>query len=192
MHKLRDQRSPGSLGRLLARYAPIAEYFVRRDDRWVRICSGRLAPLCMPHPYQYEKPFGVHSNSGGSLRLCRRVHPGSTLGYLSAAGSDASRRQPAGTGAGVVVPGGRHRRTVSANLAHGLGHDPIGALVSAWSALALVGSFELLMMHCRAAVHGLAGRGCTTGARPSPGRSSSGLTALAGLHLDRTCAPALS
>ena len=35
--------------------------------------------------------------------------------------------------------------TVSANLAHGLGHGPIGALVSAWPALALVGSFELLM-----------------------------------------------
>jgi hypothetical protein len=31
-----------------------------------------------------------------------------------------------------------------ANLAHGLGHGPIGALVSAWPALALVGSFELL------------------------------------------------
>jgi hypothetical protein len=35
--------------------------------------------------------------------------------------------------------------TVGANLAHGLGHGPIGALVSAWPALALAGSFELLM-----------------------------------------------
>ena len=40
-------------------------------------------------------------------------------------------------GAGIVA-------TVGANLAHGLGHGPIGALVSAWPALALVGSFELL------------------------------------------------
>jgi hypothetical protein len=40
--------------------------------------------------------------------------------------------------------------TVGANLAHGLGHGPIGALVSAWPALALVGSFELLMMLVRA------------------------------------------
>ena len=30
-------------------------------------------------------------------------------------------------------------------LAHGLGHGPIGALVSAWPALALADSFELLM-----------------------------------------------
>lgn len=34
---------------------------------------------------------------------------------------------------------------MGANLAHGLGHGPIGALVSAWPALALAGSFELLM-----------------------------------------------
>jgi hypothetical protein len=30
-------------------------------------------------------------------------------------------------------------------MAHGLGHGPIGALVSAWPALALAGSFELLV-----------------------------------------------
>ena len=41
-------------------------------------------------------------------------------------------------GAGIVA-------TIGANLAHGLGHGPIGALVSAWPALALAGSFELLM-----------------------------------------------
>ncbi|GAA2278233.1 hypothetical protein GCM10010402_38550 [Actinomadura luteofluorescens] len=35
--------------------------------------------------------------------------------------------------------------TVGANVAHGAAHGPIGALVSAWPALALVGSFELLM-----------------------------------------------
>jgi hypothetical protein len=39
--------------------------------------------------------------------------------------------------------------TVGANLAHGLGHGPVGALVSAWPALALVGSFELLMLLIR-------------------------------------------
>jgi hypothetical protein len=39
--------------------------------------------------------------------------------------------------------------TVGANLAHGLGHGPVGALVSAWPALALVGSYELLMLLIR-------------------------------------------
>jgi len=39
--------------------------------------------------------------------------------------------------------------TIGANLAHGLNHGPIGAAVSAWPALALVGSFELLMLLIR-------------------------------------------
>jgi Protein of unknown function (DUF2637) len=39
--------------------------------------------------------------------------------------------------------------TIGANLAHGLGHGLIGAMVSAWPALALVGSFELLMLLVR-------------------------------------------
>jgi hypothetical protein len=62
---------------------------------------------------------------------------------------DSSRRgQPVprlaawSLGAGIVA-------TVGANLAHGVGHGPVGALVSAWPALALVGSFELLMMLIR-------------------------------------------
>ena len=58
---------------------------------------------------------------------------------------DASRRnQPVpplaewSLAAGIVA-------TVGANLANGIGHGPVGALVRAWPALALVGSFELLI-----------------------------------------------
>ena len=76
---------------------------------------------------------------------------------------DASRRgQPVprlaawSLGTGIVA-------TVGANLAHGVGHGPVGALVSAWPALALVGSFELLMMLIRT------GRGDRMGeAEPEP------------------------
>jgi hypothetical protein len=39
--------------------------------------------------------------------------------------------------------------TLAANVAHGLGHGPIGAAVAAWPAVALVGSYELLMMVVR-------------------------------------------
>jgi hypothetical protein len=46
-------------------------------------------------------------------------------------------------GVGIVA-------TIGANVAHGLGHGPIGALVSAWPALALVGAYELLMVVIRA------------------------------------------
>jgi hypothetical protein len=39
--------------------------------------------------------------------------------------------------------------TLAANVAHGLGHGPVGAAVAAWPAVALVGSYELLMMVVR-------------------------------------------
>jgi hypothetical protein len=51
--------------------------------------------------------------------------------------------------------------TLAANVAHGLGHGPVGAAVAAWSAVALVGSYELLMMVIRssqAVPHGASGR----------------------------------
>jgi hypothetical protein len=41
--------------------------------------------------------------------------------------------------------------TLAANVAHGLGHGPVGAAVGAWPAVTLVGSYELLMMIIRGA-----------------------------------------
>ena len=89
-----------------------------------------------------------HGESGVTARLV----PFTVDGLIWAASMvvlDASRRgQPVprlaawSLGAGIVA-------TVGANLAHGVGHGPVGALVSAWPALALVGSFELLMMLIR-------------------------------------------
>jgi hypothetical protein len=39
--------------------------------------------------------------------------------------------------------------TLAANVAHGLGHGALGAAVAAWPAVALVGSYELLMVIIR-------------------------------------------
>ena len=47
-------------------------------------------------------------------------------------------------GVGIVA-------TLAANVTHGLGHGIIGAAVAAWPAVALVGSYELLMMIIRGA-----------------------------------------
>ena len=41
--------------------------------------------------------------------------------------------------------------TLAANVAHGLWHGLTGAAVAAWPAVALVGSYELLMMIIRSA-----------------------------------------
>jgi hypothetical protein len=84
----------------------------------------------------------------GETGLTARLLPFTVDGLILAASMlilDASRRHhpvpPLARwclGAGIAA-------TIGANLAHGLGHGPIGALVSAWPALALAGSFELLM-----------------------------------------------
>jgi hypothetical protein len=63
--------------------------------------------------------------------------------------------------------------TVGANLAHGVGHGWMGALVSAWPAVALVGSSELLVMLIRA------GRGSSTG-DVEPWRQQGGACGAAG------------
>jgi Protein of unknown function (DUF2637) len=92
----------------------------------------------------------------GETGLTARLLPFTVDGLILAANMlilDASRRhQPVPPlarwclGAGIAA-------TISANLAHGLGHGPIGALVSAWPALALAGSFELLMTLIRTEPH---------------------------------------
>ncbi|WP_236009372.1 hypothetical protein [Actinomadura physcomitrii] len=64
--------------------------------------------------------------------------------------------------------------TVGANVAHGAAHGVIGALISAWPALALIGSFELLMILIRNAIRRCTDAGprqCTTLEQPVPGRA---------------------
>jgi hypothetical protein len=100
--------------------------------------------------------------------MTARLMPFTVDGLIWAASMvvlDASRRNhrvprlaALSLGAGIVA-------TVGANLAHGLGHGPIGALVSAWPALALVGSFELLMLLIRTQHQDIADR--AAGAKPS-------------------------
>jgi hypothetical protein len=92
----------------------------------------------------------------GETGLTARLLPFTVDGLILAASMlilDASRRHhpvpPLARwclGAGIAA-------TIGANLAHGLGHGPIGALVSAWPALALAGSFELLMTLIRSGPH---------------------------------------
>jgi hypothetical protein len=118
-------------------------------DRLIRIMTALAvvtvaavaAVISYRHAYEL---VSAHGESG----LTARLLPFTVDGLILAASMlilDASRRnQPVPPlarwclGAGIVA-------TIGANLAHGFGHGPIGALVSAWPALALAGSFELLM-----------------------------------------------
>jgi hypothetical protein len=111
----------------------------------VLMVAGVAAVISYQHAYELVRS---HGETGVTARLL----PFTVDGLIWAASMvvlDASRRNHPvprlalwSLGAGIVA-------TVGANLAHGLGHGPVGALVSAWPALALVGSFELLMLLIR-------------------------------------------
>jgi hypothetical protein len=136
-------------------------------DRLIRITTalavlavaGVAAIISYQHAYELVRS---HEETGVTARLL----PFTVDGVIWAASMvvlDASRRdRPVprlaawSLGVGIVA-------TVGANLAHGLGHGAIGALASAWPALALVGSFELLMMLIRA---GQGSQADGTGRRP--------------------------
>lgn len=118
-------------------------------DRLIRMTTalavGAVAAVAAVISYRHAYELvSTHGETGVTARLV----PFTVDGLILAASMlilDANRRHlPAPPlarwclGAGIAA-------TIGANLAHGLGHGPIGALVSAWPALALAGSFELLM-----------------------------------------------
>ena len=111
----------------------------------VAAVAGVAAIISYQHAYELVRS---HGESGATARLA----PFTVDGLIWAASMvmlDASRRSQrvprlAGWSLAVGIVA-----TVGANLAHGVVHGPIGALVSAWPAVALAGSFELLMMLIR-------------------------------------------
>jgi Protein of unknown function (DUF2637) len=135
-------------------------------DRLIRITTALavLAVACVAAIISYQHAYELVS-SHGEHGLTARLLPFTVDGLIWAASMvvlDASRRNHRvprlaawSLGAGILA-------TVGANLAHGLGHGPIGALVSAWPALALVGSFELLMLLIRTQRQGNADSSATT------------------------------
>jgi hypothetical protein len=123
-------------------------------DRLIRVTTAlavtavAVIAAVISYRHAYEL-VATHGESGPTARLV----PLTVDGLIWAASMvilEANRRhQPVpalakwSLGIGIVA-------TIGANLAHGLGHGVVGALVSAWPALALVGSYELLMALVRA------------------------------------------
>ncbi|WP_433151226.1 DUF2637 domain-containing protein [Actinomadura nitritigenes] len=127
-------------------------------DRLIRITTALavVAVAAVAAVISYRHAYELvhsHGESGPTARLV----PFTVDGLIWAASMvilDASRRKhpaPAlakwSLAVGIVA-------TVGANVAHGTSHGAIGAVVSAWPALALVGSFELLMTLTRSAARG--------------------------------------
>jgi Protein of unknown function (DUF2637) len=151
---LAERLAAGLLRRRLVRNQQ-AQGTVPVTDRLIRITTtlavvavaGVAAIISYQHAYELV-------TSHGETGLTARLLPFTVDGLIWAASMvvlDASRRNHRvprlaawSLGAGIVA-------TLGANLAHGVSHGPIDALVSAWPALALVGSFELLKMLVRSA-----------------------------------------
>ena len=86
-----------------------------------------------------------HGESGWAGRLILLTVDG--LIYASSMVMlDSGEPEDASSGTGAVAARPGHLATLAANVAHGLGHGPIGAAGAAWPAVALVGSYELLMI----------------------------------------------
>ena len=58
---------------------------------------------------------------------------------------DSARREAPVPALARWLPGLGIAATLAANVAHGLGHGPVGAAVAAWPAVALAGSYEPCM-----------------------------------------------
>lgn len=118
-------------------------------DRLIRITTAAAvatvaavaAVISYRHAYELVSTYGEPG-------LTARLLPFTVDGLILAASMlilDASRRNQHVPPLAHWCLGVGITATIGANLAHGIGHGPIGALVSAWPALALAGSFELLM-----------------------------------------------
>ena len=123
-------------------------------DRLIRITTTLVvvgvaavaAIVSYEHAYELVR---AHGDDGWTARLVPLTVDG--LIYASSMVMLQSARRQAAVpplalwllGLGIVA-------TLAANIMHGLGHGPVGAAVAAWPAVALVGSYELLMTLIRA------------------------------------------
>ncbi len=109
----------------------------------------------------------AHGESGWTARMV----PFTVDGLIYASSMvmlDAARRKVPVPALARWLLGVGIAATLAANVAHGLGGGPFGAVVAAWPAVALVGSYELLMVIIRSA-RAPAGTAAGPGACGAPG-----------------------
>jgi Protein of unknown function (DUF2637) len=108
----------------------------------------------------YEHAYDLvrtHGESGWTARLVPLTVDGLIYASSMVMLDSARRKAPVPTfarwllGLGIAA-------TLAANVAHGLNHGPVGAAVAAWPAMALVGSYELLMVVIRSSQLSVLGR----------------------------------
>ncbi|MGH3280607.1 MAG: DUF2637 domain-containing protein [Trebonia sp.] len=125
---------------------------VDRVIRWTT-AGAVLGVAAVAAVASYEHAYDLvrmHGESGWTARLVPLTVDGLIYASSMVMLDSARRKTPVPAlarwllGLGIAA-------TLAANVAHGLGHGLTGAAVAAWPAVALVGSYELLMMVIRGA-----------------------------------------
>jgi uncharacterized protein DUF2637 len=156
-------------------------------DRAIRLCTATavLAVAGIAAYVSYWHAYAV-VRAHGETGITARLEP-ATIGGLVCASSMAVLYA---AGHGVPVPslarwllGAGIAATLTANMAQGWSNGPVGAVVAAWPAVNLVGSYELLVWLIRtsaaaergpSAEHLCKGAACGTAVRPVPASAADG------------------
>ena len=118
-------------------------------DRIIRLSTALavLGVAAVAAVASYEHAYDLvraHGESGWTARMVPLTVDG--LIYASSMVMlDSARREVAVPALARWLLGLGIAATLAANVAHGLGHGPVGAAVAAWPAVALVGAYELFM-----------------------------------------------
>lgn len=123
-----------------------AERIIKWSTAAAVVCVATVAAVVSyDHAYALVRTYG---EDGWTARLVPLTVDGLIYASSMVLLHSARRRLPVPRlarwllGVGVAA-------TLAANAAHGLGHGPVGAVVAAWPAVALVGTYELLMLIIR-------------------------------------------
>jgi len=121
-----------------------------RAIRWSTVAAVAIV-AAVAGWVSYEHALAV-VRAHGEVGAVARVYPATVDGLIYSASMvllDAARRQarPPRLARWLLAAG--IGATLAANVAAGLAFGPVGAIVAAWPALALVGSYELLMLIIR-------------------------------------------
>lgn len=122
-------------------------------DRVIRrtTASAVLGVAAVAAVASYEHAYAL-VRARGEAGWTARLVPLTLDGLIYASSMvmlDSARRRTSVSALARCLLGLGIAATLAANVAHGLGHGLIGAAVAAWPAIALVGSYELLMMVIR-------------------------------------------
>ena len=120
-----------------------AEHIIRWSTAGAVVGVATVAAVASyEHAYVLVR---VHGEAGWTARLVPLTVDGLIYASSMVMLDSARRKTPVPAlarwllGLGIAA-------TLAANVAHALGHRPVGAAVAAWPTVALVGSYELLMM----------------------------------------------